>query len=99
MTSNSAKSRTPGLQYRLLIALAALIGLACAARLHADEPFARSRDFDLQHSKIILKFDPEHKKVIGEVIHTISTLKDDTSKIWLDSSGLTIQSVTVNKAA
>ena len=46
-----------------------------------------------------MKFDTEHKKVIGEVIHTISTLKDDTSKISLDSSGLTIQSVTVNKAA
>jgi aminopeptidase N len=99
MTSNSAKSRTPGLHYRSLTALAVIIALACTARLHADEPFARSRDYDLQHSKIILKFDTEHKKVIGEVIHTISTLKDDTSKIWLDSSGLTIQSVTVNKAA
>jgi aminopeptidase N len=64
-----------------------------------DEPYARSRDYDLQHSKIVLKFDLEQKKVIGDVTHTLTILKDGTEKVWFDSVGLTIQSVTVNKAA
>ena len=73
--------------------------LAMAVGMRADEPFARSRDYDLQHSKIALKFDLEQKKVIGDVTHTLSILKEGTEKIWFDSVGLTIQSVTVNKAA
>jgi aminopeptidase N len=74
----------------------ALIGVVWP--LHADEPFARSRDYDLQHSRIVLRFDVDQKKVIGEVTHTLSLLRDKTSKIVFDSVGLTIQSVTVNKA-
>ena len=66
--------------------------------VRADEPYARNRSYDLQHSKIILRFDVLQKKVIGEVIHTLTTLRADTSKIEFDSVGLTIQSVTVNKA-
>ena len=69
-----------------------------AGGMRADEPFARSKDYDLQHSKIALKFDLEQKKVIGDVTHTLSILKEGTEKIWFDSVGLTIQSVTVNKA-
>jgi hypothetical protein len=42
-----------------------------APRGCADEPYARSRDYDLQHSKIALRFDLEHKKVLGDVIHSI----------------------------
>ncbi len=66
--------------------------------LRADEPYARTRNYDLQHSKIILRFDVDQKKVIGEVVHTLTTLREDTSEIEFDSVGLTIQSVTVNKA-
>ena len=40
----------------------------------------------------------EQKKVIGDVTHTLAILHDGTSKIELDSVGLTIQSVTLNKA-
>ena len=65
----------------------------------ADEPYARNRTYDLQHSKIILRFDLGQKKVIGEVSHTLTNLRENTSKIEFDSVGLTIQSVTVNKAA
>jgi aminopeptidase N len=68
-------------------------------QVRADEPYARSRDYDLQHSKIALKFDVEQKKVIGDVTHTVTVLKDDTSKLAFDSVGLTIQSVTVNRVA
>ena len=79
--------------------LGALLLLSIAAsELRADEPYARTRDYDLQHSRIALRFDLEHKKVLGDVTHTVSILRDGTSKIALDSAGLTIQSVTVNKS-
>src|ERR1700740_1857097 len=82
-----------------IFTLAALAALAVASiRLHADEPYARSRDYDLQHSKIALRFDLDQKKVIGDVIHTLSILRDGTSKVAFDSVGLTIQAVTVNKS-
>ena len=81
----------------LLAALAALSLPATQGR--ADEPFARSKDYDLRHSKIVLKFDVEQKKVIGDVTHSVSILKDDTRKLEFDAVGLTIESVTVNKAA
>jgi aminopeptidase N len=77
----------------------AVIILGALVPLQADEPYARSRSYDLQHSKIILRFDVDQKKVIGEVVHSLTTLREDTSKIEFDSVGLTIQSVTVNKAA
>jgi len=70
------------------------VAIPCA---YADEPYARNRDYDLQHSKITLRFDVEQRKVLGDVIHTLSILRDATSQIDFDSVGLTIQSVTVNK--
>jgi len=82
----------------LALAVVALTTLA-AAHLRADEPYARSRDYDLQHSRIALRFDVEQKKVIGDVTHTVSILRDGTSKIAFASVGLPIHSVTVNKAA
>src|SRR6267378_3147620 len=84
---------------RAILTLAAAAGMAIVStHLRADEPYARNRDYDLQHSRIALRFDLEQKKVIGNVIHTLTILHDGTSKIAFDSVGLTIQSVTVNKA-
>jgi aminopeptidase N len=84
----------------VFFALAALLAIFVAApQLFADEPYARSRDYDLQHSKIALRFNLEQKKVLGEVTHSLSILRDSTAKIVFDSAGLTIQKVTVNKAA
>src|ERR1700682_2033935 len=79
------------------VMLLALPWLAPAGR--GDEPFARSRDYDLQHSKIVLRFDLQQKKVIGDVTHTLTILKEGTERVWFDSDGLTIQGVTVNKTA
>ena len=76
--------------------LAILFG---ALTLRADEPYARSRDYDLQHSRIALRFDLDQRKVIGDVTHTLTILRDGTPNIVLDSAGLAIQSVTVNKSA
>src|SRR6266849_1567970 len=84
---------------RALFAFAGLLAISISAlRLRADEPYARNRDYDLQHSKIALRFDLEQKKVIGDVTHTLTVLRDTVSKIAFDSAGLTIHSVTVNKS-
>ena len=83
-----------------LLTLVALLAIFIAApQLRADEPYARSRDYDLQHSKIALRFDLDQKKVLGEVTHSLSILRDGTAKIVFDSAGLTIQKVTVNRTA
>src|SRR5260221_4648618 len=81
----------------LTLFVLAVVG-SVSVHLYADEPYARHRDYDLQHSRIALRFDVEQKKVIGDVTHTLAILHDGTSKIELDSVGLTIQSVTLNKA-
>src|SRR5579863_4706909 len=73
--------------------------LVLVTQAMADEPYARSKDYDLQHSRIALKFDVEQRKVIGDVTHTLSVVKDNTSKLVFDSVGLTIESVTLNRAA
>ena len=84
----------------VVFSLAALLFVFIAAPLlRADEPYARARDYDLQHSRIALRFDVEQKKVMGDVTHSISILRDGTSKVAFDSVGLTIHSVTVNKSA
>jgi aminopeptidase N len=84
---------------RTILAAASLLALIFSALpVRADEPYARSRDYDLQHSKIVLNFDLEEKKVVGDVTHTLSILRDNTSKVVFDSVGLHIQSVTVNKS-
>jgi aminopeptidase N len=83
-----------------LLALAGLLAIFIpAARLRADEPYARSRDYDLQHSKIALRFDLDQKRVLGEVTHSLSILRGGSTKVFFDSVGLTIQSVTLNRAA
>jgi aminopeptidase N len=62
----------------------------------ADEPYARSKDYDLQHSRIALRFDLSEKKVFGDVTHDLTILRP-TSEIAFDSVGLSIEAVTVNK--
>ncbi len=92
--TNQLRSRS------VILALTALLAIFLAlSALRADEPYARSRDYDLQHSKISLRFDLEQKKVLGEVTHSLAILRDGTAKIVFDSAGLTIQKVTVNKVA
>jgi aminopeptidase N len=83
------------------VAAAAICALALSVslQLRADEPYARTRDYDLQHSKIALKFDTDQRKVIGDVTHSVSILRENTTRLAFDSVGLTIQSVTVNKSA
>src|SRR5437899_1340522 len=75
-----------------------LVVFVAASLLRAEQPHARYRDYDLQHSKSALRVDVEQKQVLGDVTHSLSILRDGTAKIAFDSVGLTIQSVTVNKS-
>src|ERR1700687_6225865 len=84
---------------RTIVALAAILAILSAPlRFRADEPYARSRDYDLQHSKMAFRFEIEQKRVLGDVTHSIAILREGASKIAFDSVGLTIQSVSVNRA-
>ena len=78
--ANHRRTRT------VFLALATMLAIFIAAPgLLADEPYARSRDYDLQHSRIALHFDLEQKKVLGEVTHSLSILRDGASKIVFPS--------------
>jgi len=78
--------------------LAWVVVLASATMLRADEPYARTKDYDLQHSKVVLRFDLDNKKVIGDVTHTLSPVREGVDEVSFDSVGLQIQSVKVNKS-
>jgi len=78
--------------------LVVVFALAGGLMVRADEPYARSRDYDLQHSKVALRFDLDQKKVVGDVTHTVSLLRDGLDKIWFDSVGLQIESVQLNRS-
>ena len=91
------KARRNGRRIRRQGVMLALLALGAALILRADEPYARSRDYDLQHSKVSLRFNLEQRKVIGDVTHTISLLRDGLDKIWFDSVGLQIESVQLNR--
>jgi aminopeptidase N len=95
MTNRGLGARAQFLK-RILLAIV-VVAAAGSAALRADEPYARSRTYDLQHSRIALRFDLDQRKVLGDVTHSLEILRNDTSSVWFDSSGLTIQSVTVNK--
>jgi aminopeptidase N len=92
-THTSNRARRTNLAVGVFLAL-----IWFAPLIRADEPYARSRDYDLQHSKIVLRFDLDEKKVLGDVTHTLAILRDNTSKVVFDSVGLHVQSVTVNKS-
>ncbi len=65
----------------------------------ADDPYAPSKDYDLESIRTHLWFDLDQHKVRGEVSQNISALRDDVTEVKLDSVGLTIQSVTVDGKA
>ena len=76
----------------LLLSAALLLPLLA----RADEPYARSRDYDLRNVKTHLWFDTDQRKVRGEVTHSISMFRDDLSQIKFDSVALNIQAVTLD---
>ena len=72
-------------------------GVAIApARGLADEPYARSRDYDLQDIRTHLWFDVAEREVRGEVTESVAALRDGVSDFQLDSVDLKIESVSVD---
>src|SRR2546428_7586265 len=64
-----------------------LLFLLATGLARADEPYARGRDYDLQHSKIALRFDLDQREVLGDVTHTLTILNDgDRKSTRLNSS-------------
>ncbi|MGC1904816.1 MAG: M1 family aminopeptidase [Candidatus Acidiferrum sp.] len=100
MIEPSHRMAVPGRKNRLSLRAAVILFalLLFSLRARPDEPYARTRDYDLQHSRIALRFDIDQRKVLGDVTHEISMLRDNTPKISFDAVGLTVHSVVVNKS-
>src|SRR5216684_1795121 len=77
---------------------AAVLGLAVllGAVARADQPYAPSRDYHLENVRVSLHFDLDQRKVIGEVTHTLSTLRDGVTHLDFDCVELTVSSARVN---
>lgn len=81
---------------RLRLAIWTLgVALALGPAARADEPYARSRTYDLQNARMELRFDTAERKVMGQVTHTLAPLHDGLDKVEFDSIGLKIEAVTV----
>ena len=76
------------------LVLATAVIFAAAAR--ADRPYAPSRDYHLQNVRVSLRFDLDQRKVIGEVTHTVSALRDGLTHLDFDCADLAISSARVN---
>lgn len=62
----------------------------------ADDPYARSRDYDLQHVRTHLWFDLDQRGIRGETTQQIALLRDNVSRIKFDCVDLKIESVTLD---
>jgi aminopeptidase N len=76
--------------------LLVLLLAAMAAPVRADEPYARSRDYDLHTIRTHLWFDVERRSVRGEVIESVAVLRQGVSDLAFDSVGLDIKGVSLD---
>lgn len=79
---------------RMVVALGLALLLGVVAR--ADRPYAPSRDYDLQNVRVALHFDLDRREVMGDVTHTLSTLRDGVTHLDFDCAELTVSSARVN---
>ena len=75
----------------VLVALALIVPAA-----RADQPFAPSRDYDLKNVRVELRFNLDQRQIVGQVTHTLTTLKDGLRTLDFDSVGLTILSASLD---
>ena len=75
-----------------VLGAAALLG----AVARADRPYAPSRDYHLEDVRVSLRFDLDQRKVIGDVTHTLSTLRAGETHLDFDCAELTVSSARVN---
>jgi aminopeptidase N len=87
-----------GQRLRRMVWCAAALAVAAAVPTAslADEPYARSRDYSLENVRTHLWFDLDQHKVRGEVVESVSVLRDGISQLKFDSVDLKIQGVTVD---
>src|ERR1700688_2172697 len=85
------------LRSRVFLAAAVLgVAVLLGAVARADRPYAPSRDYHLENVRVALHFDLDQRKVIGEVTHTLSTLRDGLTHLDFDCAELTILGAQVN---
>jgi aminopeptidase N len=92
MTSPWKKPRAYASTAGIALGVALLFGAAA----RADRPYAPSRDYDLQNVRVSLHFDTDQRKVIGDVTHTLSTLRAGATHLDFDCAELTVSSARVN---
>src|ERR1700747_3276803 len=95
----SRKNRRLG----ILALVVTLILLACTTldtqlTARADEPYAPSRDYDLQDIRTHLWFDGASRQFRGEGTERVAALRAGVIDFKFDSVGLNIQDVTVDGA-
>src|SRR5580658_3308088 len=86
----------PTMMYAALAGIILALAVMLAGVARADRPYAPSRDYDLQNVRVSLHFDLDQRKVIGEVTHTLSTLRDGVTHLDFDCAELTVSSAQVN---
>jgi aminopeptidase N len=89
----------PWKELRLRASLAAaVLGVAAllGAVVRADRPYAPTRDYHLENVRVSLRFDLDQRKVIGDVTHTLSTLREGVTHLDFDCAELTVSSARVN---
>ena len=96
MNSPRKKVRPRKTIYASLAGVVLALALLLAGVARADRPYAPTRDYHLQNVKISLSFDLDQRKVIGEVTHTLSTLRDGLTSLDFDCSDITVSSARVN---
>ncbi|HEX9761047.1 MAG TPA: M1 family metallopeptidase, partial [Candidatus Acidoferrales bacterium] len=79
----------------MLLALALFLGVAG----RADEPYARSRTYDLQNARLEMRFDLDSRSVHGTATHTLAPLGDALRRVEFDAVDLTIEGVRVGGRA
>jgi len=91
--------KSPWKKLRPRVSLAAaVIGVALllGAVARADRPYAPSRDYHLENVRVSLHFDLDQRKVIGEVTHSLSTIRDGVTHLDFDCAELTVSTARVN---
>jgi aminopeptidase N len=78
------------------LALVALTTLQIQSTARADEPYAPSRDYDLQDIRTHLWFDGASPRFHGEVTERVAALRDGVADLKFDSVGLHIEEVAVD---
>ncbi len=66
------------------------------AVVRADDPYARSRDYDLQNVRTHLWFDLDQHGIRGETSQSIALLRDNVTELKFDSVDLKIEGVTLD---